>query len=221
MGRRLCASAARRRSTCSASIDGQPIVATAIKVDLDVPGFNLVRVQDLVPQLEGQVNAHAEVRGTIGKPVGKLQMAINALQLGAMKYDKFLAPTPPTTASRPRRRSTRTRSARRQPRRQRDAAAGSEGGPLVASLRANGFYVDIDDVGLTNPRLLKGKLDASLDVHGLRANPTMQGTLKLDKGQLALEGDARIYQDIQVDVALQNGLVTLQATPRPRCRTAA
>ncbi len=37
-----------------------------------MPGFNLVRVQDLVPQLEGQVNAHAEVRGTIGKPIGKL-----------------------------------------------------------------------------------------------------------------------------------------------------
>ena len=54
-------------------------------------------------------------------------------------------------------------------------------------------------------------MNAQLDVHGPRANPTVQGFLKLDDGKLALAADARVYQDIKLDVAINDGVVTLKS----------
>jgi translocation and assembly module TamB len=81
---------------------------------------------------------------------------------------------------------------------------------LAASLRASGFYIDVENVNLTNPRLFKGTLNAQIDARGPRANPTLQGFLKLDDGKLALAADARIYEDIKVDVVIKDGVVTLK-----------
>src|SRR5439155_12462735 len=83
--------------------------------------------------------------------------------------------------------------------------------PLAALLEAKGFYVDIENVGLTNPRLLKGTLNASLQAQGPRANPTVNGFVRLSDGQLGLAADARVYEDVKVDVAIdQAGAITLK-----------
>ncbi|HXU71680.1 MAG TPA: translocation/assembly module TamB domain-containing protein [Polyangia bacterium] len=189
-------------------LDHEPYQTTPVKVDLDVPGFNLVRVQDLVPRIEGQVNAHGELRGTIGKPTGKLDLAVNALALGAMRYDKFVANAAFDGAQ-----ATAKLDAH-------ELKGGTLDGhamipvdarkPLVATLRASGFYIDIENVGLTNPRLFKGTLNAAIDAHGPRTAPTVEGFLKLADAQLALAADARIYDHIQVDVAMKNNLITLR-----------
>ncbi len=189
-------------------LDHEPYLTTPVRVDVDVPGFNLVRVQDLVPRIVGKLDAHAEVRGTMAKPTATLKLAIAALNLGEMKYDKFEA-----NAAYDGKAATAKIDAH-------EVKGGTLAGnatipvdaqqPLVAALRANGFYIDVENVGLTNPRLFKGTLNAGIDAHGPRANPTVQGFLKLDDGQLALAADARIYNKIKVDVAMQNGVITLK-----------
>jgi translocation and assembly module TamB len=161
-----------------------------------------------VPKIEGQVNANAEVRGTIARPTGNLELAIAALELGEMKYDKFEARGKFDGAK---------VSATLDAHEVKGGALAANATlpldakqPVVAALRASGFYIDVDNVGMTNPRLFKGNLNAQVDVHGPRANPTVQGFLKLDDGKLALAADARIYEDIKVDVAIDNGVVTLK-----------
>ncbi|MGZ3426377.1 MAG: translocation/assembly module TamB domain-containing protein, partial [Polyangia bacterium] len=189
-------------------LEHEPIAQTPVKLDAEVPAFNLVRVQDLVPKIEGHLSAKAQVRGTIGKPTGKLDLAIAALNLGEMKYDKFEVHGRFDGAK-----LVATFDAHEV---KGGALAGNATLPLDAKqpvavvLRASGFYVDIENVNLTNPRLFKGTLNAALEVHGPRANPTVQGFLKLDDGKLALAADPRIYEDIRVDVAVRNGLVTLK-----------
>ena len=189
-------------------IDHLPYQQTPLKVDAEVPGFNLVRVQDLVPKIEGALNAKAEVRGTIGKPTGKLDLAIAALNLGSMKYDKFEAHANYDGAQ-----TTAKLDAHeiKGGRLTADATLPLDATkPVAAALRANGFYIDVEDVSLTNPRLVKGTLNASLDVSGPRANPTVAGFLRFTDGQLAIAGDARLYKDIKVDVAIQPGRLALK-----------
>jgi translocation and assembly module TamB len=190
-------------------IDHEPYRDTPVRVDAQVPGFNLVRLQDLVPKLEGQVNATAEVRGTIAAPTGKLDLAIAALELGAMRYDKFVA-----HGNFDGKKALATLDAHQ-----------VKGGnlaanatlpvdahqPIVAALRASGFYIDVENVNLTNPRLVKGTLNAKLDVSGTRGAPAMQGYLKFDDGKLGLAADARLYESIYVDLAFDGtGVVTLK-----------
>ena len=189
-------------------LDGLPYRQTPVRVDVQVPGFNLVRVQDLVPQIEGQVNATAAVRGTIARPTGKLDLAIAALKLGEMRYDKFEA-----HGGFDGRAITGKLDAH-------EVKGGALAGhatlpldaaqPMVAALRASGFYIDVQNVNLTNPRLFKGTLDAQLDVHGPRNNPTVQGFVRLNDGKLALASDPRIYEGIKIDIAVQNGVATLK-----------
>ena len=189
-------------------LDHEPYGDTPVRVDAQVPGFNLARVQDLVPEIEGKVNATAEVRGTIAKPVGKLDLAIAALKLGEMKYDKFEAHGKFDGAKAVAKLDAHevkggTLTA--------DATLPIDAKqPIVAALRASGFYIDVENVNLTNPRLFKGTLNAQLDVRGTRAAPNLQGFLKLDDGKLALAADARMYEDIRVDVAFDHGVVSLK-----------
>lgn len=189
-------------------IDGEPYRDTPVRIDVQVPGFNLVRVQDLVPKIQGQVNATAAVRGTIARPTGKLDLAIAALNLGDMPYDKFEAHG---------NFDGRAISGKLDAHEVKGGALAAHATvpvdarqPLVAALRASGFYLDVEDVNLTNPRLFKGTLDAQLDVSGLRANPTVQGFLRLGDGKLGLAADPRVYEGIKVDVAVQGGTATLK-----------
>jgi len=189
-------------------IDHEPYGNTPVRVDAEVPGFNLVRVQDLVPKIEGQVNAQAEVRGTIAKPVGKLDLAIAALNLGDMKYDKFEARGSFDGAK---------AVAKLDAHEVKGGALTADATlpidakqPIAAELRASGFFIDVENVNLTNPRLFKGSLNAKLDVSGTRGAPNLQGFLKLDEGKLALAADARVYEDIRIDVAFDHGVVTLK-----------
>ncbi|HEX6836879.1 MAG TPA: translocation/assembly module TamB domain-containing protein, partial [Polyangia bacterium] len=189
-------------------IDGEPYRDTPVRVDVQVPGFNLVRVQDLIPKIEGQVNATAAVRGTIARPTGKLDLAVAALKLGEMRYDKFQA-----HGSFDGREIRGTLDAH-------EVKGGALAAhatvpvdarqPMAAALRASNFYIDVENVNLTNPRLFKGRLDAQLDVAGSRANPTVQGFLRLDDGKLALASDARVYEGIKVDVVVQGNTATLK-----------
>ena len=82
----------------------------------------------------------------------------------------------------------------------------------------NRVGINVDNVELTNPRLLKGSLEAALRVTGTRAQPISQGYLKLHHGQLALASDARVYKDIEIDLALAPG--NQRAAPRRRDRPA-
>lgn len=189
-------------------LDHEPYRETPLHVDAEVPGFNLVRVQDLVPKIEGQVNGKAEVRGTIARPTGTLALAIAALNLGAMKYDKFEANA---------RFDGKNVVAKLDAHEVKGGAVTADAtlpvdakAPLSAALRAHGFYIDLENVSLTNPRLFKGTLEASVDVRGPRANPTVQGFVKLADGELALAGDPRVYEDVALDVAIANGVVTLK-----------
>src|SRR5262249_44679964 len=75
-------------------------------------------------------------------------------------------------------------------------------------LRATHFHVDLAGLGLANPRLLQGTLDAQLQVRGTRAQPTVQGELRFADGRLAIAGDPRIYQDIQIALGVANGELT-------------
>ena len=189
-------------------LDGAPYRDTPVRVDVQVPGFNLVRVQDLVPKIEGQVNATGQLRGTLGRPTGTLDLAVAALRLGDMKYDKLEvhggfdgARLAATLDAHEVKGGTLAAHATVPI----DASA-----PVVAALRASGFYLDVQSAGLTNPRLIKGRVDAQLDVHGPRANPTVQGFVRLNDGELALAADPRIYEGIKIDIAVQNGTATLE-----------
>ena len=187
---------------------GEPWRDTPVRVDAEVPGFNLTRVQDLVPKIEGQLRATAAVRGTIARPTGKLDLAVAALELGEMRYDKLEA-----HGSFDGRAAVATLDAH-------EVKGGSLAAhatipvdaqaPLSAALRASGFYLDVQNENLTNPRLVKGTLNAQLDVEGPRDNPTVHGFLRLDDGKLALASDARVYEGIKIDVAVQGGTAVLK-----------
>jgi translocation and assembly module TamB len=189
-------------------LDGEPYRATPVRVDAAVSGYDLARLADLMPKLAGKLDAKATVRGTIAQPTGQLDLAIAALNLDDMRYDKFAV-----HGGFDGKKVVATLDAH-------EVKGGNLAAnatlpvdaqqPVAAALRASGFYLDIENAGLTNPRLLKGTLNAQLDVHGPRANPTIQGFVKLDQGQLALAADARVYQDVSIDVAIHDGNVTLR-----------
>ncbi|MDB4971333.1 MAG: hypothetical protein JWN44_7022 [Myxococcales bacterium] len=190
-------------------IDHEPYAQTPIKVDVQVPGYDLARVQDLAPKTAGRFDAKAELRGTIGAPVGKVDAAIAGLNLGATKYDKLELHAAYDGAK-----ATAKLDAH-------EVKGGLLKGdatvpmdpkkPLLAVLQAKGFYIDVENIGLTNPRLLKGTLNASIEARGPRTQPTVNGYIKFSDGQLALAADARVFQDVKVDVAInQNGAITLK-----------
>ncbi len=189
-------------------LDRQPYGDTPLQVDAVVPGFDLTRVQDLLPQLEGELNATAALRGTLAAPTGKLDLAIAALRLGEVKYAKLEAHGAfdgKQLVARLEAREVKGGALTAEATLPLDAAQ-----PLAARLRARGFAIDFQSENLTNPRLVKGVLDASLDLHGPRANPSVQGFFELRQGQLALATEARVYQDIAVDVAIADGVATLK-----------
>ena len=73
-------------------LDHEPYRDTPVRVDVQVPGFNLVRVQDLVPKIEGQVNANGA--RCAGRSRSRRAISIwrsRRSNLGEMKYDKFEA----------------------------------------------------------------------------------------------------------------------------------
>jgi len=188
-------------------IDGQPYLATPLRVDAEVAGFNLARVQDLVPGIAGQLHARAEVRGTLGRPTGKLDAGVAGLSLGQTRYETLEAHGDFDGA---------TLSAKLAAR---EVAGGTLSAdarwpadpqaPVVAQLRAKGFRIDVALATLTNPRVVKGTLDASLDLRGPRSGPTIEGFLRLHDGELALAADPRLYQGVTIDVAVHDGALTV------------
>lgn len=190
-------------------IDKRPYRDTPVRVDARIDGYDLARLADLEPKLAGTMRMSAEVRGTIARPTGKLDAAIAALNLGEMRYDKFEAHANYDGA-----RAVAKLDAHevKGGALTADATLPMDASkPLAAAVRARGFYVDIENPSITNPRLLKGTLEASIDAKGTRARPVVAGFLRFSDGQLALASDPRVFKEVKVDVVVdQNGWLTLK-----------
>jgi translocation and assembly module TamB len=179
----------------------------ALTVDATVPGYPLARLRDLVPQLDGTLTARVTLRGTIAQPTGELALAIVGLQLGRMRYDRFSLDGAL---------DGRTLTGKLDAHQLQGGALAADAslpigdGALVARLRASGFQVDLQNMNLTNPRLLQGRLDATVDLSGTRAQPVIAGQLHFSDGKLGLAADPRLYDRIMLDLQLGNGSVALR-----------
>lgn len=189
-------------------IDHRPYLDTAVRVDAEVPAYDLSLLADLEPKLSGRAEVRAEVRGTLAKPTGKLDAAVAALRLGEMQYDKFEARGTFDGAH---------ATAKLDARQLKGGVLTAEATlpfdaqkPLAAALRARGFYLDLENASITNPRLLKGTLEAKLDVSGPRANPSVQGSLRFTDGQLALAADPRVFSGVRLDLSIDRGALALK-----------
>lgn len=186
----------------------QSINGTPIKVDGQIPGFDLARVQDLVPQLAGKLTAALAVRGTIGQPTGKVDADIAQLNLGTMKYDKFAAHVVYDNARAVAKiEAHEVKGGNLTVDATLPAAAAA---PISATVRAQGFYIDLSNANLTNPRLVKGTLSAQIDAHGPRNAPDITGFVRFENGQLALANDPRLYTNLKVDIGIAPGRITLK-----------
>ncbi len=165
-------------------VAGKPWRQTPISVDAEVPRYPLHKLADLMPKLDGRLAVKAAVRGTVAHPTATLDGNIDALQLGAMKYDRFVI----KGELRRRRDHGQGRRARSKKWRhagvERDAAARCQRGAAGGSLKANGFYLDIEDLDLTNPRLVKGTLSLPRSTSTGRAPlPDCSGRAALQRRQ--------------------------------------
>ncbi|HWE30501.1 MAG TPA: translocation/assembly module TamB domain-containing protein, partial [Polyangia bacterium] len=189
-------------------IDHRSITGTPIKVDGQIPGFDLATIKDVMPQLAGKLNAAVVVRGTIGKPTGKVDANIAGLNLGSMKYDKFQAHVVYDNAQAVAKIDAHEVKGGNLTVDATLPAAASQ--PLAATVRAKDFYIDLSNANLTNPRLVKGTLSAQIDAKGPRSAPTITGFVRFDDGQLALADDPRLYTKVKVDIGIAPGRVTLK-----------
>jgi translocation and assembly module TamB len=190
-------------------LNHQSISGTPLKVDGQIPGFDLARVQDVVPQLAGKLTAAVVVRGTVAKPTAKLDADIAQLNLGTMQYDKFQAQVVYDDAQAVAKiEAHEVKGGNLSVAATLPAAAAQ---PIAATVRAQNFYVDLANQNLTNPRLVKGTLSAQIDAHGPRSAPTITGFVRFDNGQLALADDPRLYTNIKVDVGIAPGRITLKS----------
>jgi translocation and assembly module TamB len=189
-------------------LDGQPYRDTPVQVDARVPGYDLGKLADLVPGLAGKAQLDAKVRGTIAHPTGTLDAAVAALGLGAMKYDRFEARGGyDGTLAQARIDAHEVKGGSLHGDARVPMAAKA---PMTVALDAQGFYIDLSNADLTNPRLVKGTLDAQLRANGPRTQPDVHGYLRFHDGQLALAEDPRIFTGVQVDVDIDPHAITLK-----------
>jgi autotransporter translocation and assembly factor TamB len=188
-------------------LDGKNWKDVPVTVDANIPAYPLSRLQDMMPKLDGALTLAAQVRGTVAHPTAKLDADIAGLNLGAMKYDHFKMKGAF---------DGQTVTARLDAKEQKGGVLTADATlpldaskDLHASLRASGFYIDVENLDLTNPRLVKGTLDAKVDANGPRKNPTIAGEVRFSDGKLALASDPRIYERIKLDVKVVPGKITL------------
>ena len=161
-----------------------------------------------MPQLAGKLTAALAVRGTIAKPTAKIDADIARLNLGTMQYDKFAAHVVYDNAQ-----AVAKIDAH-------EVKGGSltvdatlpaaASAPISATVRAQGFYIDLSNANLTNPRLVKGTLSAQIDAHGPRSAPNITGFVRFENGQLALADDPRLYTNLKIDIGIAPGRITLK-----------
>jgi translocation and assembly module TamB len=188
-------------------IDGARWQDAPLSLDAEVPRYPLARLADLVPKLDGTLTLAASARGKLARFTGKLDGNVAGLNLGAMRYDRLVI-----DGGSDGQRVTAHLDAR-------EIKGGTLRGdvdvpfareaPLRARLDASGFYVDLESLDLTNPRLLKGRLDTQLAVAGTRVSPTLQGELRFSDGEIALAQDPRIYDRVKLDLHASDGKVVI------------
>jgi autotransporter translocation and assembly factor TamB len=80
--------------------------------------------------------------------------------------------------------------------------------PLSASLSAHDFRLALARVG--GLRRLDGKLDADLRVEGPRTRARLDGTLQLAHGTVGIASEARLYEEVTVELVAHDGQLELR-----------
>ena len=181
---------------------------------MTIPAFDLSRLRDLSRvreqlhggELAGVVEGAAEIRGTLGHPTAKAELhardvVMSDLRLGSLETHAawdggtLTADVDAADVSG----GTLHLEARL------PAAADA---PLEASLQAHAFHFALANV--SRVRRLEGTLDADLRVDGLRAHPTLAGSLRLDRGAFAAGSDPRLFRDLGLELAAHGHTIELR-----------
>ncbi len=186
---------------------GAPLKDTPIFLDAFVPAYELARST----QFAGLVVANVAARGTIGKPEVGLQFRIDGLRAQRLDIGDMRVTGRGTFDG-------QKFGARFDLREEKggvlhlDAAAPLRADlPLRADISSNGFLVDYrSNAGLGGLRLLHGLLNADVNISGTRQSPRVAGYVRIKEGAFALAVDPSTYEDVQLDVSVKNGALTLK-----------
>jgi autotransporter translocation and assembly factor TamB len=187
-------------------IDGQPWRNAPLRVDATIPPYDLAREKPRTTHLGGRVEGHAELRGTLARPTGHGELRATALELGVMRWPRAIASaefdgarvTGAVTADQASSGSLRVNA---------DVPLAADR-PLTVALAAHGLELAAERLG--SVRTLKARLDAELSIAGTRAQPSVNGFVRLGSGRVGFVSQSRIYRDVALDVAIGGGVVELK-----------
>ena len=185
-------------------MDGQPWKDAPLRVDAQIPSYDLSRVQ----KLGGVVAGNLRVRGTLGNPTADAKLDAERLRLGELRFARFAVSggfdgklaSAKIDAQQASGGSIKANA----------SVPSDPEAPVNVQLDAKQLDLQIGNGGLGGLRTLRGKVEASLRVSGLRKQPSIAGDLRVDDGSLAISSDPRLYKDLTMHLNIKDGLVTLE-----------
>ncbi len=177
-----------------------------LSFNVQLGDYDLSKVADLILGAAGNLKGQISGEGTLSAPKIKGALSIDQLSLGETKFSQFEV----------------------------EGAFDREIAVALKATEVSGGQINIDgkiprgasqaltakivarnfrfDVQLPNPspvRLFRGLLAADLDVSGTTGSPNLAGEVHFTQGSLGIAGSSRPYEDVAVDVKVQNGTATL------------